>query len=692
MQSTRRCFRVFGRRSVAIAMVLLISSIGMASAAGEKHLFTVHDMLAMDRISDPQLSPSGDRVAFVLRTTDLEQNKGRTDIWSVGVDGSGLRRLTTHPASDGSPRWAPDGRRLWFLSSRSGSSQVWVLSLEGGEAVQFTDLPLDVDALVVSPDGKSLILAIGVFPDCKSLSCTRQRLDERKASPETGVVYDQLFVRHWDTWEDGRRSHLFALPVEGSKDPVDLMPGMDADSPSKPFGGTEEIAVSPDGGTVVFTAKDAGRRAPWSTDFDLYAVPIDGSRAPRCLTEANEAWDTAPNFSPDGKTLAYLAMTRPGFEADRFRIMLRPWPEGEARELTPSWDRSAGSIAWTQDGRALLVTANNLGQNSLFRIDATSGQVATVVEKGTVSSPMSDGRRVIFAMDHLQSPVELYSVDPDGSDLRSITRINADKVAAAEMGDSEQFTFEGAGGDTVYAYVVWPAEFDPSKKYPVAFLIHGGPQGSFGNHFHYRWNPQAYSGAGYAAVMVDFHGSTGYGQAFTDSISRDWGGKPLVDLQKGLAAALARYSWMDADRVAALGGSYGGYMINWIAGQWPDRFRCLVNHDGPFDLRSMYFTTEELWFPEWEQAGPYWEHPEEYEKFNPVHFVDKWKAPMLVIHGAHDYRVPLGQGLAAFTALQRRAVPSRFLYFPDENHWVLKPANSIEWYEQVLAWLAKWTK
>ncbi len=692
MRPTNRLSSVPIQGFVGILTALLLSSIAMGSVALEKHPFTVHDMLAMDRISDPQLSPSGERVAFVLRTTDLEANKGRLDIWMVNSDGSGLRQMTTSPASDQSPRWDPDGRHLWFLSSRSGSSQVWKLPLDGGEAVQATDLPLDVDALVVSPDGKNLILAISVFPDCKSLDCTRKRLDERKESPRTGVLYDQLFVRHWDTWEDGRYSHLFSLSVAGGKEPVDLMAGMKANCPSKPFGGTEEIDISPDGGTVVFSAKDVGPSAPWSTDFDLYAVPIDGSGAPRCLTGENQAWDTAPSFSPDGKTLAYLAMSRAGFEADRFRIMLRSWPEGEAHELVPAWDRSPGSISWAGDGRYLLATADNLGQTSLFRIDAANGNVSTLVEKGTVSSARSTGDRVIYAKDYLQSPVELYSVGLDGSGEKAITGINAKKVAAVEMGESEQFTFAGADDQTVYAYVVKPIDFDPTKKYPVAFLIHGGPQGSFGNHFHYRWNPQAYAGAGYAAVMVDFHGSTGYGQAFTDSISRDWGGKPLVDLQKGLAAALAKYPWMDGDRVAALGASYGGYMINWIAGQWPDRFRCLVNHDGPFDLRSMYYTTEELWFPEWEQAGPYWEHPEEYEKFNPVRFVDKWKTPMLVIHSANDFRVPLGEGLGAFTALQRRGIPSRFLYFPDENHWILKPANSIQWHEEVLAWLARWTK
>jgi len=302
------------------------------------------------------------------------------------------------------------------------------------------------------------------------------------------------------------------------------------------------------------------------------------------------------------------------------------------------------------------------------------------------------GDRIVFALDYLLSPVELYSAGPGGEDPQPVTQINAQKVSFAKMGAPEQFIFSGWNDEPVHAYIVKPVDFDPAKRYPVAFLIHGGPQGSFGNHFHYRWNPQAYAGAGYAAVMIDFHGSTGYGQAFCDSIRGDWGGKPFVDLQKGLAAALDRYPWMDGDRVSALGASFGGFMINWISGNWPDRFKCLVNHDGNLDERMAYFDTEELWFPEWDHVGTPWENPEGYEKHNPINFVKNWKTPMLVIHGAHDYRVVDTQGISTFTALQRRGIPSKFLYFPDESHWVLQPANSILWHDTVIDWLDRWTK
>jgi dipeptidyl aminopeptidase/acylaminoacyl peptidase len=674
------------------ALVLAVPGCLFAVVAAEDtHPFSVHDMLAMDRIGDPQVSPDGQWVVFVVRTTDLEANRGRHNLWLARTDGSEARPLTSHPAADSNPRWDPDGGSVWFLSGRSGSSQVWRIPVDGGEAVQVTRLPLDVGNLRISPDGATLVFSLEVFPDCRNLECTVARLEERGSRKSTGEIHERLFIRHWDTWKDGRRSHLFSMPASGG-DPVDLMAGMDADCPSKPFGGTEEFAVSPDGRTVVFAAKDAGREEAWSTNFDLFRVAIDGASPAECLTEANPAWDTHPVFSPDGKRLAYLAMSRPGFESDRFRIMVRSWPEGAPREIAPDWDRSPRSIVWSADGRTIYANADNLGQTSLFAIDIESGAVATVVRDGTASSPSIAGDRLIFGLDHLRSPVELHSVRPDGSDLRPVTRLNEARVVRVRMGEPEQFTFPGWNDATVHVYVVKPVDLDPSRKYPVAFLIHGGPQGSFGNHFHYRWNPQAYAGAGYAAVMVDFHGSTGYGQAFTDSISGDWGGKPLVDLQKGLAAALERYPWMDGDRVAALGASYGGYMINWIAGVWPDRFRCLVNHDGVFDMRSMYFTSEELWFPEWEQGGTYWDNPEGHEEHNPALHVASWRTPMLVIHGALDFRVPPDQGIAAFTALQRRGIPSRFLYFPDENHWVLKPHNSVQWHETVLGWLDRWVK
>ncbi|MGB2863086.1 MAG: S9 family peptidase [Sedimentisphaerales bacterium] len=672
-------------------LLFVVAGSGFAAGLDQTHPFSIHDMLAMDRLSDPQVSPDGKWIAFVLRKTDLEENKGRTDLWLVGVDGTALRRLTSHKAADSNPRWAPDGKSIWFVSARSDTSQVWRIQIDGGEAEQVTEQPLDVGNLIVAPDGRHIAFTMEVFPDCNTPGETKDRLDEIEKRKTSGRIYDRIFVRHWDTWKDGRRSHLFVMPAAGGN-AVDVMSGMDADTPSKPFGGPEEITFTPDGKAVIFATRDVGAKEPWSTDFDLYLAPVDGSEPPECLTEKNEAWDTNPVFSPDGKTLAYLAMARPGYESDRFRIILRRWPGSLERVITEDWDRSPSSICFSADGNTIYVTAANTGQISLFAIDVKTGATRTIVKEGRAGSPGIAGQRIIYGLSNLSSPVELYSVNPDGSDVRQITNINSEKIAAARMGQYEQFTFAGWNDETVYCYVVKPIDFDPDKKYPVAFLIHGGPQGSFGNSFHYRWNPQAYAGAGYAAVMVDFHGSTGYGQAFCDSIRADWGGKPLEDLQKGLAAALERYPWMDGDRVGALGASFGGYMINWIAGNWSDRFRCLVNHDGNLCERMAYYDTEELWFPEWDRVGTPWDNPESYEKHNPVNFVKNWKTPMLVIHGALDFRVADTQGLGTFNALQRRGIPSKLLYFPDENHWVLKPANSILWHETVIAWLDRWLK
>jgi dipeptidyl aminopeptidase/acylaminoacyl peptidase len=672
-------------------LLLVVAGSGFAAGLDQTHPFSIHDMLAMDRLSDPQVSPDGKWIAFVLRKTDLEENKGRTDLWLVGADGTALRRLTSHKASDSNPRWAPDGRSIWFVSARSDTSQVWRIAIDGGEAEQVTEQPLDVGNLIVAPDGRHIAFTMEVFPDCNTPGETKEKLDDIKKRKTSGRIYESIFVRHWDTWKDGRRSHLFVMPAAGGK-AVDVMSGMDADTPSKPFGGPEEITFTPDGKAVIFAARDVGAEEAWSTDFDLYLAPVDGSEPPKCLTEKNQAWDTNPVFSPDGKTLAYLAMARPGYESDRFRIILRRWPGNLERVLTEDWDRSPSSICFSADGNTIYTTAASTGQNSLFAIDVKTGAARTIVKEGQAGSPGIAADRIIYELSNLSSPVELYSANPDGSDVRQITRINSEKVAAARTGQYEQFTFAGWNDETVYCYVVKPIDFDPGKKYPVAFLIHGGPQGSFGNSFHYRWNPQAYAGAGYAAIMVDFHGSTGYGQAFCDSIRADWGGKPLEDLQKGLAAALKRYPWMDGERVGALGASFGGFMINWIAGNWPERFRCLVNHDGNLCERMAYYDTEELWFPEWDHLGTPWDNPENYEKHNPVNFVKNWKTPMLVIHGAQDFRVADTQGLGTFNALQRREIPSKLLYFPDENHWVMKPANSILWHRTVIDWLDQWLK
>jgi dipeptidyl aminopeptidase/acylaminoacyl peptidase len=663
--------------------------------AAETHPFSVHDMLAMDRISDPRVSPDGKVVAFSLSVTDPEKNKRRSDLYLAAVDGSWVRRLTTHDAGDTQPRWCHDGKSIYFVSTRSGSSQVWHIAVDGGEAEQVTTMPLDVDALEVAPTGDFLVFSMAVFPG-KTSAQTKEALDEKEKTKASGMLFDRLLVRHWDAWKNGTRNHLFAYPLP-SGPARDLMLPMDVDCPSKPFGDSNDYSISPDGKTVVFSARDAGREEAWSTNFDLFASPADGSVSPRRLT-TNPAADAAPAFSPDGKTLAYLAMSRPGYEADRYEIVLRDWATGAERKITlraddsPRGDRSPDGVAWSPNGKELFCTAEHVGQNAIFAVDVASGKTRIVVGEGTCSEPQAyAGGRVLYGMNSLLGPAELYKVAPDGRDVGRVTHLNDARVAAARFGKPERFSFKGAKGDTVYGYIVYPVDFDPAKKYPVAFLIHGGPQGSFGNDFHYRWNPQAYAGAGYAVVMVDFHGSTGYGQVFTDAINNDWGGAPFEDLMKGLDYALAGHPFMDRGRVGALGASFGGYMITWIEGQ-TDRFKCLVCHDGNLDERMAYFDTEELWFPEWDHRGLPWVNSENYSRQNPVEFVKNWKTPMLVIHGMKDFRVAYTQGISTFTALQRRGIPSKLLVFPDENHFVLKPANSIQWHETVIGWLDQWLK
>ncbi|HET6348476.1 MAG TPA: S9 family peptidase [Candidatus Krumholzibacteria bacterium] len=674
--------------SIVVPLVLCLASLARAA---DTHAFNVKDMWEMQRISDPQVSPDGKWVLFTLRTTDFEANKGRTDVWMIGSDGNGLRQVTDNPAGDSGARWSPDGKWIYFTSTRSGSSQVWKVPVAGGEAVQVTNLPLDVANLIVSDDGSHLAFSVPVFTGT-SIDETAKQLEARKAEKATGMIYDQLMFRHWDTWWDGRRSHIFVMPAAGG-DAVDIMKNMDADCPSVPFGGNEEFTFTPDGKSMVFSSKNVGREEAWSTNFDLFLAPIDGSAAPSSITAENKAWDTRPVFSPDGKQMAYLAMKRPGFEADRLGIMVRAWPDGATREVAPAWDRSAESFVWSKDGKTLYVVATNLGNQSLFAIDVAKGTAKTIVKEGWVGSIAGfAGKRIIYGSDNLRSPVELYSASLDGKDVKPVTKINADRLAAIRFGEPEQFSFKGANNDDVYAWVVKPADYDPARKYPVAFLVHGGPQGSMSNHFHYRWNPEFYAGAGYAVIVIDFHGSTGYGQAFCDAISNDWGGKPLEDLQKGLDAALAKYPYMDRDHMVALGASYGGWMINWMLGHWSDPFKAFVCHDGNLDERFAYFDTEELWFPEWEHGGTPWANPEGYAKANPIESVGKWKTPTLVIHGGRDFRIPYSEGIATFTALQRQGIPSKFIFYPDESHWVLKPANSIQWHNEVLAWIDRWAK
>jgi dipeptidyl aminopeptidase/acylaminoacyl peptidase len=678
-----------------------------AAAAEPAQPFTVQDLVRLERISEPCVASDGKRIAYTLRTTDMEANKARTGIWLLDTRKRNAQpvRMTDVAATAGSAEWSADGNSLYYLSNRSGSNQVWRVGARGDsargeaprdDAVQVTHLPLDVGSFRVAPKGDRILVSLEVFIDCPDLACTKQRLETAAHSAAHGVLYDKLFVRHWDAWSDGRRSQLFAMTLDdaglANGTPLLLSAGIDGDVPGKPFGGREDFAFSPDGREVAFSVRALSIGEPWSTNFDIYLVAADGGGMPENLTADNPAWDGQPAFSPDGSQLAYVAMERAGFEADRYHLVLLNLKSGRKLPLTQNWDRSIGSFAWSPDGKTLIATTDHLGQRPLWAIDAVTGRTSAITGDGDVEAFVVGPQQVFYTHSDLGSPADLYSVGFAGGKTRSLTHLNEAVLAHRTMSTYEQFNFAGWNDENVFGYVMKPADFKRDKQYPVALLVHGGPQGSMANLWHWRWNAQTFAGAGYAVVLIDFHGSTGYGQAFTDSISGDWGGKPLEDLKRGLAAAIKQYPWLDTDRVCALGGSYGGYMMNWIAGQWPDRFKCLVSHDGIFDNRSMYYSTEELWFPEWESGGPEYVNPAGYSKHNPIDYVDRWKTPMLVIHGQLDYRVPYQQGLGVYTALQRRGIPSELLYFPDENHWVLKPANSIEWYDTTIRWLNRWTK
>ncbi|WP_448243426.1 prolyl oligopeptidase family serine peptidase [Pseudoxanthomonas mexicana] len=679
-------------RSALLPLCLLAALPSLVAARG----LDVRDLQKLDRVSSPVLSPDGSTVVFAKRIVDADVVKASSSLWVRNLltrDMAPPKRLTPEGWNVNSPSFSPDGKTVYFLSAKSGTQQLYAMPLVGGAPRQLTAFALDVASYKVSPDGTRVLFSTDTFADCKAdFACTKKRLDDTAAKKSSGAVYDGLFVRHWDTWADGRRSRLFvaALPESKAK-PVSsatsLTDRLDGDAPSKPFGGADEYTWSPDGASVVAAIRVAGKGEAWSTNFDLYQVAADGSSAPVNLTASNPAWDTGPVFSADGKTLFYRAMKRPGFEADRFGLMAMDLATKQVREIAPSWDRSADGIVVSKDGATIYTTAQDVGQHPLFAVDVASGTAKPVVAEGSISAFDIAGDTLAFTRNTLKTGDQLFTTTLAGAPLRAITPSAQDMLKDVSFGDFEQFTFAGWNNETVHGYVVKPHDYVEGQKYPVAFLIHGGPQGSFGNGWSYRWNPQTYAGQGYAVVMIDFHGSTGYGQAFTDAISQHWGDRPLEDLQKGWAAAQQKYAFLDGGKACALGASYGGYMINWIAGNWNEPWKCLVNHDGVFDTRSMGYVTEELWFTEWENGGTPFDKPENYEKFNPVNHVAKWRVPMLVVQGEKDYRVPVDQGLSTFTALQRKGIESKLLYFPDENHWVLKPQNSILWHDTVNAWL-----
>lgn len=679
------------KRALRNLVIMVISlSLGLATAPAQtRKALTFDDFIKIKRVTDPQLAPDGKNLALVITTMSLEANRGNSDIYLVPATGGKPVPFVFSPAADFFPRWSPDGKQLAFISSRSGSPQVWIIPVGGGEPKKITDFPGGVGSFSWSKSGNFLLITSSVFPECPDLEANRKKFEAQETSKVKARIYDHLLFRHWNAWFDGTRSHLFLFPLDGGM-PVDLTPG-DYDTPPLALGGELDFCLAPDEKEIAFVRNiDPELKLGLGTNNDVFLTTPDGKNMEKLTT--SRANDIDPKYSPDGRYLAYRAMARPGFEADKLDLILYDRQNKTFSNLTEKLDYSLSEFLWAPDGKAIYFLCEEKARTALFKVTLPGGKVEKILEGHYLSalriSP--DGRTVYALKQAINQPNDLYALDLATRKLRKLTEVNAGLLAGLEMNAAEDFWFESEG-DRVHGLLLKPPFFDPNKKYPLVMLIHGGPQGAWQDNFHYRWNAQMFAAPGYVVAMVNFHGSTGYGQAFTDSISGDWGGKPYRDLIKAVGYLHGTYPFIDKDKLGAAGASYGGYMIDWIAGQ-TDIFDCLISHSGVFDLRSEYGATEELWFPEWEYRGTPWTNPEMYQKFSPSYYVQNFKTPTLVIHSANDFRVPLEQGLQFFTSLQRMGVPSRLLYFPDEDHFIQKPLNARLWWQTVLDWLATYLK
>jgi len=681
---------IFLRSGLVCALVL---AFGFEIAAQEtaKHPIAFDDMIKMHRVAEPQISPDGKWVAYTVATPDMDANRNVTNIWMVSTTGGAPQQLT-QSGHDTSPVWSPDGKTIAFLSSRSGDSQVYLLSLEGGEAQRLTKLSTGADIAKWSPDGKTIALTSSVYPNCKDDDCNSKRDAEKEKNKVKAHVAEHLLYRHWTHWNEGKRAHLFVVPADGSAAPRDLTAGANYDVPPDERGGPNDINFSPDSKEICFTAV-TGKMEAISTNGDLFTVPVAGGEIKRITTQPG--FDGEPVYSPDGKYIAYHAQLTPEYEADRWRVMLYDRQTGKSENPSEKFDRSADELAWSADSKRIYFTAENETQEPIYDMAALAGAQPRIVTDGNNSaiSFSRDGKIVAFERSSLTMPAEIFVTSTEGFSARQVTHHNDAILASLEMNPPETFWFDGAEGTKVQAMLIRPSKFDAAKKYPLLVLLHGGPQTMWSNAWSYRWNAEVFSSAGYVTLMINRRGSTGYGQKFTDEITNDWGGKAYVDVMDGLDFALKKYSFIDGTKMAAAGGSYGGYMADWIATH-NGRFKAIISHAGVYDKVSMY-ATEELWFEEHDMQGTPWSNPESYHKWAPVTYageLGKFKTPTLVICGERDYRVPYTQSLEFFSALQRQGVPSKLVVFPDEGHWVLKPQNSQFWYKTFLDWLTLYLK
>jgi dipeptidyl aminopeptidase/acylaminoacyl peptidase len=724
-----------------LALAILLS---LPLTAQTKHPFTFEDMMKLKRVGEPLPSPDGKWVIFSAVDVDLSTNKKTPHIWIVPLAGGGSNnkeRMLIADQDGDRPRWAPDGKRFAFLSNKEGGSQVWVADFDGAAGTvkgvnKQTSIATEAGGELWSPDGKHILFTSDVYPACdrdsfgrvEELRCNAKEQESHDKSKVKAQILEHLLYRHWNAYKEGKRSHIFVISAEPMPKafpghaieffPLDLTPG-DYDAPVFSLGGQDNYAFSPDGQEICYTSNHDKVEAI-STNNDLWIVPVNGGQA-KNITADNPASDSTPLYSPDGKYIAYRAQQRPGYESDRFRLMLYDRKTGEKRNLTEGFDRWVGTFTWRPDSKHIFFSAENEGESPIYEIDFSLSATPVIsppkrLIPGFHDDPVvtPDGKQLLYTSMSLQGPNEIWSTSmpcslddssdvhsqgpPTGRSLKSLiclvnsqTKVNDSVLSQVAMSPLETFWFSGANGDKVQGFLVKPPNFDASKKYPVKFLIHGGPQGAWGDDWSYRWNPELFAANGYVVIMINFHGSTGYGQKFIDAINGDWGGAPFEDLMKGLDYAEKTYPFIDKDRECALGASYGGYMANWILGH-TDRFKCIVSHDGMFNTESAWGTTEELWFNEWEFKGTPWTNRELYRKWSPHLSETSFKTPTLVVHGQLDYRLDVSEGFQLFTTLQRLNVPSKMLYFPDEGHWVLKPQNSQLWYKTVNDWVDRWTK
>ena len=672
----------------------LALQLGLALHAQEaaKHPITFDDMIKMHRVAEPQISPDGKWVVYTLATPDMDGNRNASNIWLVSTSGGAPAQLT-QSGHDSSPVWSPDGKTIAFLSSRSGDSQVYLLSLAGGEAQKLTKLSTGADLVKWSRDGKTIAFTSTVYPDCKDDDCNSKRDAEKEKSKVKAHVAEHLLYRHWTHWNEGKRAHLFVVSADGSSAPRDLTPGAEYDVPPDERGGPSDINFSPDSKELCFTAVTDKMEAI-STNGDLFTVPVAGGEIKWITTQPG--FDSEPVYSPDGKYIAYHAQLTAGYEADRWRVMLYDRQTGKNENLSEKFDRSAHELAWSADSKNIYFTAETETQKPVYAMAVHAGAEPKKIIADTYNAAITisaDGKTLAFERTSLTMPAEIFAAASDGSGARQLTHHNDAILASLEINPPEMFWFAGAEGTKVQAMLIRPPKFDAAKKYPLLVLLHGGPQTMWSNAWGYRWNAEVFSAAGYVTLMINRRGSTGYGQKFTDEITNDWGGKAYVDVMNGVDSALRKYSFIDGTKMAAAGGSYGGYMADWIATH-NGRFKAIISHASVYDKVSMY-ATEELWFEEHDMQGTPWSNPESYRKWAPVTYageLGKFKTPTLVICGERDYRVPYTQSLEFFSALQRQGVPSKLVVFPDEGHWVLKPQNAQFWYKTFLDWLALYLK